>query len=226
MLKLLINAWRTLRGKSATGDFRTSDEYWNSRYQAGGHSGCGSYNHLASFKAEVINNFVATRKIETVIEFGCGDGNQLALADYPSYVGYDVSAVAVQLCRDRFSGDSKKRFDLMAAYDGHKADLSLSLDVIFHLVEDHVFNDYMKHLFDSSTQHVVIYSSNTNMNYDEQPKHVRHRQFTVWIDTNRPAWKLRKVIPNRYSYNGDYSTTSFSDFFFFALTDGTDVPAP
>ena len=46
---------------------------------------------LAAFKAEVPNDFVRARGIDSVIEFGCGDGAQLALAEYPAYVGIDVS---------------------------------------------------------------------------------------------------------------------------------------
>lgn len=37
------------------------------------------------------NDFVRARGIDSVIEFGCGDGAQLALAEYPAYGGIDVS---------------------------------------------------------------------------------------------------------------------------------------
>ena len=89
------------------------------------------------------------------MEFGCGDGHQLALADYPCYIGLDVSAAAIRLCKDRFSDDRTKSFFL---YDGEcfvdrvglfSADLGISLDVVYHLVEDAVFDAYMRHLFES-----------------------------------------------------------------------------
>ena len=35
-----------------------SRKYWNNRYAKGGTSGEGSYNHLAQFKGDVINNFI------------------------------------------------------------------------------------------------------------------------------------------------------------------------
>ena len=54
-----------------------SSKYWENRYKAGGNSGSGSYSNLAIFKAEIINSFVKDNKIESVIEFGCGDGQQL-----------------------------------------------------------------------------------------------------------------------------------------------------
>src|SRR5580704_5652224 len=72
--------------------FQSSDQYWNDRYRNGGNSGPGSYNRLAYFKAEVLNQFIRDRGVEKVIEFGCGDGAQLRLAEYPSYIGVDVSS--------------------------------------------------------------------------------------------------------------------------------------
>ena len=74
-----------------------SKNYWEEHYQAGGNSGSGSYGRLASFKALIINEFVSENQISSVIEFGCGDGNQLALANYPEYVGLDVSPTTIKI---------------------------------------------------------------------------------------------------------------------------------
>ncbi|GAJ08100.1 unnamed protein product, partial [marine sediment metagenome] len=57
--------------------FSGSREYWESRYAGGGTSGAGSYGKPAEFKAQVLNSFVKDNGISSVIEFGCGDGNQL-----------------------------------------------------------------------------------------------------------------------------------------------------
>ena len=193
--------------------FRSSD-YWEHRYTAGGNSGGGSYNHLAVFKANVLNKFVAENGVTSVIEFGCGDGNQLRLARYPRYVGYDVSQTAVRLCREAFSQDDSKQFHLASTYDGQTADLALSLDVLFHLVEDEVYYSYMETLFAASRKFVAIYSSNK-----EQKKslalHVRHRRFTDWISENQPSWVLIKHVENPYPYDGNDARTSFCDFYFF-----------
>lgn len=195
--------------------FSGSDGYWKNRYEAGGHSGDGSYNELAEFKAEVINRFVQEKGVDSVIEYGCGDGNQLSLAQYPAYTGFDISATAVELCREKFSGDSTKEFKLMQKYENESADLTLSLDVIYHLVEDSVFSTYMNRLFDSSRKYVIIYSSNTDENAEKQPPHVRHRHFTHWIDLQRPDWALLDHIKNRHPYRGDTKTGSFADFYLF-----------
>src|SRR5690625_7083258 len=68
-----------------------SQEYWEQRYASGVHSGAGSYKKFAQFKADTLNRFVSEHGIRTVTEFGCGDGNQLLLAQYPQYLGIDVS---------------------------------------------------------------------------------------------------------------------------------------
>ena len=125
--------------------FTSSADYWERRYAGGGTSGAGSYGEFAEFKAEVVNAFVAEHGVRSVIEFGCGDGNQLALGRYPSYVGLDVSPSVVERCRKRFRTDATKSFLVTDDYDGRTAELALSLDVLYHLVEDDVFEQYLRH---------------------------------------------------------------------------------
>ena len=155
-----------------------SSEYWNNRYIEGGTSGAGSYKHLAEFKANILNQFVADSKIETVIEFGFGDGNQLMLAEYISYIGFDISSKAVEVCRKRFLDDTEKTFLLASEWKNETADLVLSLDVIYHLIENSVFKKYMADLFAASSKYVVIYASDTDDNNKGQSTHVRNRKFT------------------------------------------------
>lgn len=207
--------YRRLRGvkRGDTETFPGSTAYWEKRYASGGNSGAGSYLLFAEFKAEVINDFVAEHRVESVIEFGCGDGNQLGLAKYPAYVGFDVSSTAVAKCRELFKADHRKSFRLMGEYRGDTADLTLSLDVIYHLVEDGVFESYMRKLFEASNRYVIIYASDSDDNRDQEGTHVRHRKLTKWVQQKLPAWKLVEHIPNRYPYRGDYQKGSFADFF-------------
>ena len=193
--------------------FVDSSQYWNERYQQGATSGTGSYGRLAAFKAEVINSLVREYGLKTVIESGCGDGNQLELAEYPSYLGLDVSPVAVARCSERFKGDDTKAFKLVGDYAGETAELALSLDVIFHLVEDDVFDGYMRALFGAATRYVVIYSSNFEAKPGTLPPHVRHRVFTEWVRQNADEWCLVKHLPNRFPGDGKTGETSPSDFY-------------
>lgn len=193
--------------------FPGSKEYWEQRYVSGGTSGVGSYDRFAEFKAEVLNRFVREQDVRSVIEFGCGDGNQLALAHYPSYAGFDVSPTVVARCRDRFRSDPTKSFRMMDEHDGEQADLALSLDVIYHLVEDGIYESYMQTLFDAARRYAIVYASDTDDNRGYEGTHVRHRKFTRWVGEQRPDFELVEHIPNRYPYRGDYRTGSFAEFF-------------
>jgi hypothetical protein len=199
--------------------FPGSRRYWETRYARGGTSGPGSFGDLAVFKAEVLNAFVRDHDVRSVIEFGCGDGAQLSLADYPAYVGLDVSPTAIRLCSERFKQDATKRFFL---YDperfvegdaAFKADLALSLDVIYHLVEDRILALHLRHLFSAAGTFVIIYSTD-----EEEPSptpHIRHRRFSPWVAAHLPGWRLRARIPNRCPFDGDERTGSRADFFIY-----------
>lgn len=192
--------------------FRGSARYWERNYARGGTSGLGSYHALAEVKAAFLNDFVRTRGIGSVIEFGCGDGNQLSLADYPAYIGLDVSRSAVERCQRRFAGDPAKSFFL---YDGacfadraglFTADLAISLDVIYHLTEDSVFESYLTHLFAAAARYVIIYA--TNGERRGTAPHVRHRRFTPWVEARCPDWQLAEVAqgPNPGPDRADFFT--------------------
>jgi SAM-dependent methyltransferase len=200
-----------------------SAAYWDARYRHGGNSGAGSSGRLAHFKAEVVNRVVCGSDISSIIEFGCGDGRQLQLATYnATYVGVDVSPEAVRLCSERFSRDPGKRF-LLADEDPGIADLTLSLDVIFHLIEDGTFHCYMEQLFARALRFVVIYSSD----HDEftRDAHVRHRCFSDWVTRHAPEWAVVADIPNPYPFDPlAPNDTSFAHFKIFSRTacgDGT-----
>jgi SAM-dependent methyltransferase len=179
--------------------FRDSRSYWEERYEGGGTSGPGSYDAQAEYKADFLNRFVRENAIESVIELGCGDGNQLALAEYPRYLGLDVASSAIKLCVERFGDDDSKSF---MAYDGRAfadnarflhADLALSLDVIFHLVEDEVFEAYLRALFNAADRFVVVYSRDREA--PDPGRHVRWREFTPWIAENIAGWELSHREP-------------------------------
>lgn len=194
--------------------FSDSKSYWEQRYRIGLNSGSGSYGQLAKFKADILNNFVKENSINSVIEFGCGDGNQLSLYRFKSYIGLDVSRFIVARCKKKFYDNKFYKFYHYDEYEDMSADLSMSIDVIFHLIEDEVYEDYMDKLFSSSSKFVVIYSSNTNENSEINQKHVKHREFTEWVNSNKKDFKLIKVVKNKFPYD-DSDSTSFSDFYFY-----------
>lgn len=174
--------------------FGSSGRYWERRYAKGGTSGAGSYGQAAEWKAEVVNRWVRDHGVTSVLDLGCGDGNQLSLADYPRYLGLDRSPTAVRGCIERFADDRSKSF---LCYDPQtladpagwlRADLALSMEVLFHLVEDEVFHDYLSRLFDGAERYVAI--CNTDSVVRQTSPHERHRPFTPWVAQHRPQWRL------------------------------------
>lgn len=197
-----------------------SREYWEARYLNGGNSGEGSYGRLSLFKAEVINAFIKKNNLDSVIEFGCGDGNQLSLADYNKYIGLDVSKTAIKNCIQKFSNDTSKNFflydqDCFADNTGiFLSDVALSLDVLYHLVEQNVYEKYLINLFSSSKLFVIIYAANENTL--SATAHEKYRKFTSDIDRLIKGWALFDVIKNKFKPSvNDNAYVSQADFFFY-----------
>lgn len=145
-----------------------------------------------------------------MLEFGCGDCNQLSLADYPDYVGLDISETSIKLCRDtKFERPGKKRFyHLTPSLDPTRfgADMTMSLDVLYHLVEDKVFLKYIRNLFCSSKKWVVIYSSDMELWH---VPHVRDRKFTDAVAAMFPNWHLEQVISNPLKHKDSMARSDF-----------------
>lgn len=197
-----VNRFRSLVGRTAraagipiarTGRVGRTEQYWEQRYASGGTSGDGSYGAQAQWKAKILNGWVSMHGVQSVIDWGCGDGNQLSLARYGRYLGLDVSATAIQRCADSYAGDATKSFvqiqptALVDRAGWLRAELALSIEVILHLLEPEAFEQYMTRLFDSSTKFVAI------CNVDEdaaQTLHERHHSHSAWITQNRPQWHL------------------------------------
>jgi SAM-dependent methyltransferase len=220
-LSPLVSLYRKVVRRLRLQGLDTASRYWDIRYESGGNSGAGSFGKLATFKAEFLNRFVADHGIRSVLEFGCGDGNQLSLYDFPGYVGLDVSPTAIALCRNRFRHDRTKRFERFRSKPGFcrdrglHAQLTISIDVIFHLTDNDVYDIYLKELFSASDDYVIVYASNCD---DPSPApHVRHRRFVDDVARMVPAWELISVERNPHAFNGDLSAGSFSDFHVFKL---------
>jgi SAM-dependent methyltransferase len=200
-------------------EYTGSTEYWIKRYEKQGHSGSGSKGKLRKFKAQIINAFVKVKNIQSVIEFGCGDGSQLQLASYPKYLGLDVSPIAIQKCQVLFKDDSIKTFKLMSQFDGfidgRDWDLGLAIDVLLHLIEQDIWEHFLWDLFTVSNQWVIIYD--TNKDNSSLLGCQRHRNFTKWIQENIKGWSLAKRILNDFpEENGKASEdTSSADFYIY-----------
>ena len=132
-----------------------------------------------------------------------------------TYVGIDVSPTAILKCRSMFAEDSTKRFILDTQIDDLSADLVLSCDVLYHLIEEKVYNTYIRKLFELSRKYVIIYAADRDLKHSA---HVQFRRFTPYIEQEIPGWRLINHLPNRYpqiQIGRDNNTTSPSDFYIY-----------
>ena len=222
----LVQKLRSLGSAKPKDQIFESPAYWENRYAIGGDSGAGSYGPFAEYKAGVINDFIRSRSIESVIEFGCGDGNQLGLLECPQYLGLDVSSTAIRRCIDRFSDDPTKSFYL---YDSlsfadragiFRADMAISLDVLFHLVEDDIFEAYMHHLFDAAKRYVIIYSWDVDMAPEQLARHNLVRPFLDYVQDKFPSWSIVDQIDSPFRYDEGCQGGGLSSFYIFGYKGG------
>lgn len=176
---------------------------------------------------------VSHQHFHTTINQNSGDGTQLSLSRYPQYTGLDVSKFAVHRLQQRFADDWKKRFIL---YNGTRAgltgqmgkllqaDLSFSLEVIFHITDANIYQNYMELLFDTSQRFVVIMSNDapeiencvSGKCYSDRG-HLRFWPVRNWVKEHRSEeWRFIGSLQHKYPEK------AWSDFFFFARTSECD----
>ena len=161
--------------------------YWNKRYRRGKNSGAGSRGQWGDHKVDYVNRLIMGQKVDTLIDWGCGDGMLASRFQVAHYVGLDVSPFALGLCARACGFRPGWGWCLYDGFDSPwylpPADLALSLDVIFHLVDDAMYYRHLELLFTSAPL-VAVHSSNRD---EHGHPHVRHREFTRDIPS---GWSL------------------------------------
>jgi len=171
------------------------NNFWEERYKAGGNSGAGSYGEYAEHKAEVINNYIEKFDIGTISDFGCGDGNQTTLLKgFNAYTGFDISPYVIEICRRKFKDNASVNFCTVMS-ELPESDMCISLDVLYHILDEKDYNDYLTLLFSKSKKYVLIFSSNHARN-PEGASHIFHRKFTDWVEENAKDFKLIEETSN------------------------------
>lgn len=179
-------------------------DYWERRYLDGKRgSGRGARGAEAERKAAFVNALIAKYHINRIIDWGCGDGEVARLLSCRRYTGLDVSPAAIALCERTVQLPRRTwvRFNGWVRPELPNAQLSLSLDVIFHLTEERYYKRHLKLLFGAAPL-VCIHSSNHD---EEGEAHVLHREFLPdvpkgWDMLHRPQderaigfWVFRKA---------------------------------
>lgn len=178
-------------------------QYWESTYAQGGTSGSGSYGVLADFKAEVINGFIREHGIRRVIEFGCGDGNQLSLMNYEQYLGLDVAGSSIDLCAHKFSGDPGKSFLL---YEPKRfinngflaAELVVCLDVLYHITDDLDFRKTLDDIFSCNADYVILYTRLTGDGPSVVPT-IQDRDILRHLQTYEQRYAISGMVQQKHA---------------------------
>lgn len=104
-------------------------------------SGPGSRGEFAAWKVQVLNDFFQQQAIQSVVDFGSGDGVVAQELKVPDYVGMDVLPQSVGQCKRMMPG---REFHLIKPSEvvNRTAEVALSLEVIFHLTDE----DYRVHM--------------------------------------------------------------------------------
>ena len=183
-----------------------SRQYWENRYKSGGNSGVGSYGIQSKLKSEFLTNFIKKHKIKTLVEYGCGDGNNLKLTEilnpHLEITGVDVSETALNMCKQLMP---KQTFIHLNNFSPSPTDLAVSLEVIFHLIEDEVFDEYMNGLTSIGAEWLIILSPDVNDN--NHPPHVKKRKFT-----SSPYLNKRYELIEEIDFNRSQNINIFSDW--------------
>lgn len=166
--------------------------YWEHRYSIGRSSGPGSRGDQAHDKAQAINRLIHDHDITSIVDWGCGDGylTELLALRGVDYCGIDISRTAVGIGLLRFGihqfvkWNPESRVDITVT-----GELALSVDVLFHLVDDDNYRRYLGKLFGSASRFVVVYAPSQLV--DESAPHVRHREWLAdvpagWVELGRP----------------------------------------
>jgi hypothetical protein len=167
--------------------------YWDKRYLSGGDSGAGSFGAYSSWKADIVNHVVSTYQVATVLEFGCGDGNQLLKFQIPEYRGLDVSSSAVDSCKEVFKSDKSKSFQVIrpdSDLDVSPAQLVMSLEVLMHITAEADYLWTLKNIFESSKKFVLIQAPLFEYRLFPKHSHEKYRDIFRYLIDYLDRWSI------------------------------------
>jgi hypothetical protein len=162
------------RGVDPSFDYKT---YWEKRYADGKNSGSGSYGENATFKANIINRIIKEYECKDMVEFGCGDGNQMSLLTRIPYIGYDISKTIIQKNQIKYKTTPNVKFmdmDMCGNYS-LSADLSICVDVLFHLTIEDDWYKLIDHVCVAAKK-VIVIVTNTEKIHEEYFQHVNMKR--------------------------------------------------
>jgi len=169
--------------------------YWEDRYKKGQNSGSGSYGQNADFKAEIVNRVIDEYKCKDMVEFGCGDANQMNLFKRIPYVGYDISPTIITQNRAKYKNMKDVIFqdiDMGCTFDKFK-DISICVDVLFHLTIEEDWLKLIDHVCNAAKK-VIVITTNTEEVKEEYFPHVNFKRRILPVLDSRSDVIIEEVI--------------------------------
>tara|TARA_B100001057_G_scaffold197581_1_gene198253 strand:- start:575 stop:1219 length:645 start_codon:yes stop_codon:yes gene_type:complete len=203
-MKLYKKIIRELFRDKITKKFINSAQYWEDRYYYGGNSGSGSYYKNAVEKADYLNAKIDQFDIDTMVDIGCGDGNNLKLFKTQNYYGFDVSKTIISQNKREFKNDQSKQFSIIDKnFEGNlsnirsqkniKKIICVSFDVIGHLVEDNIYANHLRSFDLVNPDYLIISNFDVDLEYNLSTPHIKARNYSK--DLLNMGWKLVDVHP-------------------------------
>ncbi len=169
--------------------------YWDERYAKGQTSGTGSYGVNADFKAIVINRVIKEYSCEDMVEFGCGDANQMTLFTPIPYIGYDIAPTIIQKNKQKHASLKHAVFENMDMTKDFTSirDLSICVDVLFHLTIEDDWDILIDHVCKAAKKCIVI-TTNTEEIQSEYFPHVNFKRRIMPVLDKRDDVLIEEVI--------------------------------
>lgn len=161
--------------------------YWDDRW-VNGPECPGSVGDQAMSKAAWLNSVIYDLDVRSLVDWGCGDGSQAALVNVGMYVGVEVAPSAWEAASVALA--TRDNCCIVLAPPGQsitiRADMAVSMDVVFHLTADHEYEEWLARVFGSATKFVAVHGTD----YESVPNgHMRHHEVTRDAP---PDWTLRE----------------------------------
>ena len=165
-------------------------EYWCARYEQGGMAGAASYGDSAKKRGACVTNVLQRYSVQSLIDLGCGDADQVSHIHVPCYFGVDVSPAAIRRCIRSCKDDASRKFVVDHAVPPEIfADAILLMDVLHCLTDDELFRTVLKSAFCHPSASMVIIVGH-DKDLPQQVRHIRHRTFGSVIRDAFPEWQL------------------------------------
>jgi hypothetical protein len=114
-------------------------KFWNERYQLFPQlgSGPGSRGYAAVYKNALVKNIVVQHQIHSIVDIGCGDlcWLDLEILEGRSYIGLDISTVAIERAQAAYPSLRFAVYDATAEPVPIEGDLVVSFDLLIHQLD-------------------------------------------------------------------------------------------